>query len=174
MRRALRTTGAVLAPLVFLALLVLAVRSFWRVDVLAVFTPAGKLQAVASWKGSAIFFFSDVPFGGEVGLTAQTASAPADDFAPTDDTLHDKPALKWKLGGFRLARGDFAFIRSSPRYTAVTVPQWLLLAAAAVPAWRTTRTQYLRRMRSRRGWCLSCGYDLRGTPGRCPECGATA
>ena len=33
------------------------------------------------------------------------------------------------------------------------------------------RRHNVRRGRAERGLCVRCGYDLRGTPERCPECG---
>lgn len=53
----------------------------------------------------------------------------------------------------------------------VTVPSWLVaLLLGILPA------MWLRRWLARRGRgpnsCPACGYDLRATPERCPECGA--
>jgi hypothetical protein len=53
----------------------------------------------------------------------------------------------------------------------ISVPDWLvLIIVGAYPGWRLFR--YLsRRRRYQDGMCPSCGYDLRATPDRCPECG---
>ena len=57
------------------------------------------------------------------------------------------------------------------------VPYWMLaLAMALLPAqrlfaWRGARRG---RRRERLGLCVTCGYDLRASSGRCPECGAAA
>jgi len=55
----------------------------------------------------------------------------------------------------------------------VSVPHWLLMVAAALlPVGRLLlRNRRLGRGK-RAGRCHVCGYDLRATPDRCPECGA--
>ena len=53
------------------------------------------------------------------------------------------------------------------------VPHWfIVLITALLPA---TRLYLLvrRRQQKRAGLCPTCGYDLRATPSRCPECGTT-
>ncbi len=54
---------------------------------------------------------------------------------------------------------------------ALEVPFWFVCSAfAPVPAvWLRGRLRL--RHRARAGRCLGCGYDLRATPDRCPECG---
>ena len=87
---------------------------------------------------------------------------------PAHYTLYEKSALRWIGAGFS-SHGD-----GTPRTTSswhVAVPFWLIAGAFAVlPAARAVAR--LRRRRHRVGLCPRCGYDLRATPGRCPECGA--
>ena len=54
------------------------------------------------------------------------------------------------------------------------VPYWFLFALSAPVPLMTAARWHLRRRRQDTGRCHSCGYDLRATPGRCPECGAIA
>ena len=57
----------------------------------------------------------------------------------------------------------------------VTVPLWmpLVLGGIAPGVFIATRSRSRRRRRVESGLCPSCSYDLRASPGRCPECGAT-
>jgi hypothetical protein len=56
---------------------------------------------------------------------------------------------------------------SNSRVWNVSVPLWFLVCLSAVlPMLRA-----LRRKRKLPGLCPACGYDLRASPERCPECG---
>jgi hypothetical protein len=58
------------------------------------------------------------------------------------------------------------------RYWYVGTPFWALQVVTTVPPGVWGFRQWRRRGRWREGLCRGCGYDLRATPGRCPECGA--
>jgi hypothetical protein len=92
----------------------------------------------------------------------------------------------WEFGGFRRlsvsvadtgARGPIIADRLT--VSELTFPAWsaaavfVILPAARLAAWALARRQAARRSRAAaHGRCFDCGYDLRATPGRCPECGA--
>jgi hypothetical protein len=99
------------------------------------------------------------------------------------DGLHREtlvPVRPWDpRPGTRVRRAGFVYeyrptqVNYLEKFTSATVaaPFWALVAVTGVaPAlWglRHARRGSLRR----RGLCPSCGYDLRASPERCPECG---
>jgi hypothetical protein len=74
-----------------------------------------------------------------------------------------KPA--WSFAGFAVVHFDFRGMRVRE----LRVPFWVLALAAGVAPGVHVR----RRLRapSTSGTCPRCGYDLRATKERCPECG---
>ncbi len=68
-----------------------------------------------------------------------------------------RPIGNWSIGGRTLV--------------ILHTPYWLPILLTAVPPSAGAARRLRRRRRSGAGRCRACGYDLRATPDRCPECG---
>jgi hypothetical protein len=80
--------------------------------------------------------------------------------------------LSTPTGGFRFVRADGTpFVQVGTFYRAIEIPWWslILLSSLWPGAWAFAR--HRSRARQARGLCSRCGYDLRASPQRCPECG---
>jgi len=81
---------------------------------------------------------------------------------------------KWTVGpagGLHVERFRF---ESFPTGFIMNFPFWLLVGATTILPLVWT-VNYRRSQHHRRhGFCPTCGYDLRATPERCPECGYQA
>ena len=85
---------------------------------------------------------------------------------PGNSLIPIPPRSFWQARGFRRHADD--------GNRSLYFPHWLAMLAVSVPS-----ACLLWRRRPRWGWRIrlglcTCGYDLRATPGRCPECGTPA
>jgi len=171
-RRKLFTLAAGLSAILCAAACGLWVRSYWATDQLRLDWPGG---------GHAHVF----PVGGvlEIGGWPARAGGGASwrfHYAPKprnagEGTLDYQRGLVQSSTGRppgRFAGFEHHHFSAPQGWHEWIVPMWAVaLPAGVMPAaWLARRRRV--RHRQAEGLCLACGYDLRATPERCPECGA--
>jgi hypothetical protein len=162
-----------LSVLLLVTVLVLWVRSPWRADLLMFYTPAGHLTGIASDETGFLLAATDVPFGERFALSADVLTGTREQL--TDgirDPLFKSASERRHLLGFHWARGTFG--TTGWKFSALIVPYWAVAILLAVLPLIAARRVVVGWRRTRRGQCVRCGYDLRATPDRCPECGRAA
>ena len=82
------------------------------------------------------------------------------------------PDWRWSRLGLVFERERGPIVRGG----VAILPYWVVLFVGATLVFgkRLVWTPIVRRRRRRRGRCAACGYDLRGSTDRCPECGTVS
>ena len=171
MRARVPRYASILSVLLFAATVVMWVRSDTAEDAVHIaripLLPDGATLALASSTGRIHAFYEN--HGRPIPSSRPSITRPLDGYI-TVTALSEAYTRPNALGfGFKRVPGTRAGIG-----WALTVPHYAFCALfAALPAvriWLLVRSSNARRS----GRCASCGYDLRATPDRCPECGTAA
>ncbi len=179
MRRRLFNLAAAVSLVLWVATVVLWVRSYYRFDSLGYFFDCDprvgqRLVYVSSGNGYLHYQRNfTTTYRRASGLYVSGCSALAVDLLSIVKNAHY--GHEWQ--GFGYMTSESITRGASPqtsRACSIVAPHWSLaiLFAPLTICWAWWHGRQHHRRRS--GRCLACGYDLRATPGRCPECGAEA
>ena len=161
-------------PFVALPLLALVVwlwvRSHSHGHLLAVFVSQGKVGGLVSTGGNVSLVVTNVSLGPRRAWTIEAHPVSTGEARAVLQLLVDRESYSKAAGRFSWRRGTFVELPES-WYFAVGVPHAAVVALLCVPLLLAARRRWVVWRRGRSGMCLACGYDLRHSPGRCPECG---
>jgi len=167
-RKNLRAAIASLLALVLTsAVLLLAIRSDNMADVLT-FRVGQRFGTLKSELGLLELSWRYLPSGDVSEYTRDVR------WYDNYDCLRHINRNRWRLDDwFRFAHGqtiDSAQL-GGMTYTTIVVPHWLFMTLSAAAALWFGRKVLVGSWRLREGLCRTCGYDLRASLDRCPECG---
>ncbi len=153
---------AVMSGIATLTVLALWVTSSWRPKVFGI-------HWIAGLGPGAMFFGYDVPARSFYGL---------------EEALHwldpNIRTTEWHSAVFAVnSKPEFGMMAwlsltsNSAGWLAI-IPIYFLILPGAVPIVCAYWREHRRRCLGQLGHCTKCGYDLRASPERCPECGTSA
>jgi hypothetical protein len=186
MPRPLFTLAALLSLLLCVAVAVLWVRSVYAYDVLTFVRDADggsawvrRLLDFRSLRGGLAIGYYRSRMTDAEGVASFRRSAPAEPRVlhtsepPRPYPLGDgaDPAGRWAHWlGFQLAQRNIGLSRRSDVWHSTLVfPYWAPTALCSIVPLLWLRRRFWHTVPA--GHCQSCGYDLRETQQRCPECG---
>jgi hypothetical protein len=165
--RRLFTILAALSLMLCIATAVIWVRSAWRNDMICRWTPRWGSSVTSSW-GRVSFAYTRY----YRVLHPTAASRWIRISAPRSGTEQPRDGIL----GFSYGSMNWVYLGSttglpSERTTDMSVPHWFVMGVAAVlpSLWFRRRRRIIQR--GVLGLCMACGYDLRASKERCPECG---
>ncbi len=144
---------------------VFVVREHWRVG----FSNLDKRYWNRGW---VLDYWHGMVGEADFAIASARMSRPTARMIPPPAQIPPNPNMQsFAWHGFEY-RAEFPRVRPNERWVRqVWVPHWplILIGAIAPAAWFLRGAK--RRSRIRRGLCGECGYDLRASHDRCPECG---
>ena len=151
----------------FLAATTFAVRGIWRTDWVTYAGNSWTVTAASLGSSAWLTFWLDADVQ-NLGFLAASEPARRGYFDGPGTNEIDWLGFSPSIGRTKpSATSPFGGNRPFAR---VIIPHWMLATAAGVlpTCWMIRR---YRGLRFGSGRCRRCGYDLRATPDRCPECG---
>ena len=150
-----RTYAIALCLLGAIAALSFWVRSRSRMDMAEIFTNTNHPVGILTTRSGFCFYRCLVPAAWKNGPTYYLKTF----VMRTDNSWHSPKVTVLGLG----------WNPEDPLF--VVLPYWLVAFCLTLPGLWRLRALYRMRSRIRAGQCLRCGYDMRASGSRCPECG---
>jgi hypothetical protein len=162
-----RRIGLAICAVVAATTIVLSIIGIWRMDDVMLEAGRGNHDWMVNFCSSRGGLGIEIMHWWEVGPNSGSVHSSWERSAAVypDYSSPGRPWIDWYFMGFQWRRDD-EFIGSDS--TSMVIPEALFLLSGLPIIWFV-----IRRRRTRApGSCRNCGYDLRATPDRCPECGA--